>query len=64
MINPWGRFYEAFALAGMPLAYASPVVIVVLLMRAGKFGPRYAAPAHIEAILMAAHFYALLPTVQ
>jgi hypothetical protein len=64
LIIPWGRFLGALALLGVPLAYASPVVTVLLLVRAGKSGPKYAVAAFVEAILMAAHFYALLPAVQ
>jgi hypothetical protein len=52
------------AVVGFPLAYASPLVIVVLLMRAGDRGSRYALAAVVEFALMFTHFYALMPLVQ
>jgi hypothetical protein len=59
-----GPFLFPLAVIGFPLAYAAPIVIVVLLVQAGTRGSHYAVAALMEFALMPVHFYALLPAVQ
>ena len=63
-IIPWGIAMTPIAVFGILMAYAPPVVIVVLLVKSTRHGLRFVLAAGAEVILMLAHFYALLPLVQ
>jgi hypothetical protein len=49
---------------GLGMLLVSPVVLAVLLRRACDRDAHYLIPAVAEAVLVAAHFFAILPTVQ
>ncbi len=63
-IIPWGQWVSPIAVIGFPLALVAPFIVVALLVKAGRFGARYAAAAGMETMLMLAHYFTLLPTVQ
>jgi len=64
VVIPWGDLAYPLAIVGIPLAYVSPVIIVILLVLAMKRGQAYLVLATIETMLMLVHFFAILPSVQ